>query len=128
MALAFGAVRSEGALLATAVLFQFFMDTAFLGINVYTPEIFPTRIRASGCGWAYGLGRILGALSPLFLGLILQRNLYGLVWTLLCVLMFLAAGGALLARETQGRTLEQISEIAETVAAARPAGARLQEI
>lgn len=113
MALAFGAVTSQGALLGTAVLFQFFMDTAFLGINVYTPEVFPTRIRATGCGWAYGLGRILGAISPLFLGMILQRNLYGQVWTLMCVLMLLSAAGALLGRETQGRSLEQISELAE---------------
>lgn len=51
MALAFGAVQSEAALLITACLFQFCMDTAFLGINVYTPEVFPTRIRASGASW-----------------------------------------------------------------------------
>jgi putative MFS transporter len=121
MALAFGSVRSEGALLGTAVLFQFFMDTAFLGINVYTPEVFPTRIRATGCGWAYGLGRILGAISPLFLGVILQRNLYGFVWILMCVLMLLAACGALLGRETQGQSLEQINEAADTgIAVIRP--------
>ena len=36
----------------------------FGGYSIYFPELFPTRLRASGAGFCYNVGRILAALVP----------------------------------------------------------------
>ena len=40
----------------------------FSGYTVYFPELFPTRLRATGCGICYNGGRFLAALAPFALG------------------------------------------------------------
>jgi MFS family permease len=40
----------------------------FSGYTVYFPELFPTRLRATGCGICYNGGRFLAALAPILLG------------------------------------------------------------
>jgi MFS family permease len=40
----------------------------FCGYTVYFPELFPTRLRATGCGFCYNVGRFLAALAPFTLG------------------------------------------------------------
>jgi MFS family permease len=40
----------------------------FCGYTVYFPELFPTRLRATGCGFCYNVGRILAAIAPFTLG------------------------------------------------------------
>jgi hypothetical protein len=40
----------------------------FCGYTVYFPELFPTRLRATGCGFCYNGGRVLAAIAPLTLG------------------------------------------------------------
>ena len=42
--------------------------TIFGGYSIYFPELFPTRLRASGVGFCYNTARYLGALAPLSLG------------------------------------------------------------
>jgi putative MFS transporter len=110
-ALAFGAVHTAPMLLLTACVFQLLMDIGFLSINVITPEVFPTRVRASGAGWGYGLGRILGAIAPAFLGILLSGHNFNIVWIVMCLVMLAASVGGWLATETRGRSLEQISEL-----------------
>ncbi|MBM3787993.1 MAG: MFS transporter [Acidobacteria bacterium] len=78
---------SIGATALTAGLFQFtaplqpgfhavvfaqgFVSTLFFGwLALYLPEIFPTRVRASGAGLAYNFGRFATAIGVLAAGLL----------------------------------------------------------
>jgi len=42
--------------------------TIFGGYSIYFPELFPTRLRATGVGFCYNTARYLAALAPLTLG------------------------------------------------------------
>jgi MFS family permease len=42
--------------------------TVFGGYSIYFPELFPTRLRATGVGFCYNTARYLAALAPLTLG------------------------------------------------------------
>ena len=39
----------------------------------YLPELFPTRLRATGAGFSYNIGRLIAAGGPLFVGMISAR-------------------------------------------------------
>ncbi len=57
----------------TAMLFLgfplgFFLSGNFSGMGPYLTELFPTRVRGSGQGFVYNLGRGLGAFAPPFVG------------------------------------------------------------
>jgi hypothetical protein len=40
----------------------------FGGYSIYFPELYPTRLRSSGVGFCYNVGRIIEALGPFTLG------------------------------------------------------------
>jgi len=53
------------------VFAQGFVSTLFFGwLALYLPEIFPTRVRASGAGLAYNFGRFATAIGVLAAGLL----------------------------------------------------------
>jgi MFS family permease len=47
----------------------FFVSSVFSGIGPFFTELFPTRMRGSGQGFAYSFGRGIAALYPLLVGL-----------------------------------------------------------
>jgi MFS family permease len=52
-----------------AVFLQGFVSTLFFGwLPLYLPELFPTRVRATGTGIAYNFGRFASAAGVLFAG------------------------------------------------------------
>jgi MFS family permease len=57
-----------------AVLLGFVMGFAtlgpFSGYTVYFPELYPTRLRATGCGICYNGGRFLAAAAPALTGML----------------------------------------------------------
>jgi MFS transporter, SHS family, sialic acid transporter len=56
-----------------AVFAQGFVTTLFFGwLPLYLPELFPTRVRASGSGIAYNTGRIASAAGVLVAGSLLE--------------------------------------------------------
>ena len=48
----------------------FFATGIFAGMGAFLTENFPTRIRASGQGFAYNFGRGIAAFNPTFVGLL----------------------------------------------------------
>jgi MFS family permease len=46
----------------------FFVSGNFSGIGAYFTELFPSRVRGSGQGFAYNFGRGIGALFPALVG------------------------------------------------------------
>jgi MFS transporter, putative metabolite:H+ symporter len=94
-------------------------DSSFAIMAMYTSEIWPSGLRGRGSGISYGVGSIGKIIGPLGLALVVgSSNLIkpeatiNSILTAFCYLgaMFLLAGliYVLVARETKGRTLEQI--------------------
>jgi MFS family permease len=79
-------------LVAGATLFA-----AMAGIYAIAPQIFPTLVRASGTGFAFSLGRLGGALSPVIGAYVLSAPKIGVEPGLIAMGLPLIAAGVLLA-------------------------------
>jgi hypothetical protein len=79
----------------------------FGSFTYYLPELFPTRLRATGAGFCYNIGRIVAAAGPFIVGEVAARGTNTAILTLFWVGFIPAAG--LLALpwivETKGTTL-----------------------
>jgi MFS transporter, putative metabolite:H+ symporter len=106
-AVLFGNAESASMLLTAGMLLSFFNLGAYGILYAYTPEQYPTAIRATGSGIAATAGRIGGILGPLLIG---YRGTLGIsvstVFLLFCVTVLIAAVAVwLLGEETKGKTL-----------------------
>lgn len=59
---------SDGQMLVLGFPLGFFVSGNFSGIGAYFTELFPSRVRGSGQGFAYNFGRGIGALFPALVG------------------------------------------------------------
>ena len=102
-------------LIIRGAILQFFMFGMWSSLYAYTPELFPTRARATGCGFASTWGRIGAFIGPLLVPYILARyetSAEGItaVFTMGGVSFLIAAIAVLiLGPETKGKALEEIS-------------------
>jgi MFS family permease len=60
----------DGLMLLLGFPLGFFATGIFAGMGAFLTENFPTRIRASGQGFAYNFGRGIAALNPTLVGLL----------------------------------------------------------
>ncbi|UJR86212.1 MFS transporter [Sandaracinus amylolyticus] len=60
----------DGAMLALGFPLGFFGSGYFSGIGPFLTELFPTRVRGTGQGFAYGVGRGVGAFFPMLVGVL----------------------------------------------------------
>lgn len=85
----------------------FFASGIFSGMGAFLTELFPTRVRGSGQGFCYNIGRATGALFPVLIGALSSR--FGL-GTSIGIFAVAAYGvliiAALTLPETRGRGLE----------------------
>ncbi|MBQ9486486.1 MAG: MFS transporter, partial [Selenomonadaceae bacterium] len=70
----FGNSATANELLMWGAAMSFFNLGAWGVIYTYTPELYPTAIRALGSGWAAGFGRIGGMLAPMLVGVLLVHG------------------------------------------------------
>ncbi|QXE01931.1 MFS transporter [Terribacillus sp. DMT04] len=106
-AVLFGNAESAAMLLISGMLLSFFNLGAYGILYAYTPEQYPTAVRATGSGIAATAGRIGGILGPLLIG---YRGTLGLsvsaVFLLFCVTVLIAVAAVwFLGEETKGKTL-----------------------
>jgi MFS family permease len=84
----------------------FFGSGYFSGVGAFLTELFPTRIRGSGQGFAYNFGRGVGALFPTLVGILSASMPLGQAIAVFAIgayaLLFVAA---LALPETKGKTL-----------------------
>jgi hypothetical protein len=66
--LAFGFLHKPSDVLWMVPLMGFCTLLVFGGYSIYFPELYPTRLRSSGVGFCYNVGRIVAALGPFTLG------------------------------------------------------------
>ena len=59
---------SDGLMLILGFPLGFFVSGNFSGVGAYFTELFPSRVRGSGQGFAYNFGRGIGALFPALVG------------------------------------------------------------
>ena len=70
----FGNAATSYELLGWGAAMSFFNLGAWGVIYTYTPELYPTAIRALGSGWAAGFGRIGGMIAPMLVGVLLVHG------------------------------------------------------
>jgi putative MFS transporter len=100
------------------VLFGFLaatmMDTFSALAFAYTPEQYPTEIRNSGTGLAYGVGRVANVINPFIVTAILAAYGYPAVFAYIAGAWVITAAIALaFGARTTGRSLEQINRPAQ---------------
>jgi putative MFS transporter len=111
-ALAFTQATTEMSLLINAMVYVYFQDIGNLAMTVYTPEVYPVRIRGKCAALAMGWGRFGGMTSPVVAGVLIGGGNLILVWGMLAVALFIASGlTAVLAYDTRGN-LETVSRAA----------------
>jgi putative MFS transporter len=106
----YGSATTVPIVLITGSLLQFFLIGMMSSIYTYTPELFPTRARATGTGTANAAGRIAAIIGPSIVPPMLAAWKETTSFAFLCV-FFLVAAGIVIAFgvETKGRVLEDIS-------------------
>jgi len=79
-------------------------------LYAYTPELYPTRARATGAGFASSIGRLGSFLGPILIGIILPTAGQVGVFSLGAASFIVAAIVVFLfGVETKGKRLEDIS-------------------
>jgi MFS family permease len=103
---AFLVPRAYAHVLALLPVLGFFNNGIFTGFTIYLPELYPTRLRATGAGFCFNIGRVLAAAGPFVTGaLVAGLGSFGRAAS--AVALIYAVGLAILpfAPETRGRPL-----------------------
>jgi MFS transporter, putative metabolite:H+ symporter len=110
MAMIFANAATPIELMVIGFIMFFFVQVAGNAMQIFTSEVFPTNARASGFGWAAGVGRLATAfIMPTILWV---QNGWGLttVFACLATLLFIAAGAVTqLGPEARQKSLDEIA-------------------
>jgi putative MFS transporter len=114
----FGLIYGLTFLPVMIVLFGFLaatmMDTFSALCFAYTPEQYPTDVRNSGTGLAYGVGRLANVVNPFVISAILAGAGYPFVFAYIAGSWAITAAIALIfGMKTTGRSLETITAVPE---------------
>jgi len=106
----FGNATTAETLLGWGAAMSFFNLGAWGVIYTYTPEMYPTSIRALGSGYAAGFGRIGGMLAPMLVGVMIARGMgMDVVFLMFAsVFVFISIIIMGLGVESKQKTLEEI--------------------
>ena len=97
-----------------AALLSFFNLGAWGVVYTYTPELYPTSVRATGSGIAAAVGRVGGIIGPYLTPVLVPAiAVNGTFALFMAILLITAAAVAALGEETRGRSLEEIAPEAE---------------
>ena len=106
----YGGASDQTQLIVAGLCMQFCAFGMWSALYAYTPELYPTPVRATGTGFASAVGRIGSLIGPSLIGFILPAAGQSGVFALGAGAFALAALAVLvLGEETRGRTLENIS-------------------
>lgn len=109
-ALGLAFTHSDGQIMLAGVLLSFFMNGTYAGVYAYTPEVFPTQVRATGAGLASAIGRIGGITAPILVGLIYPTLGFGGVFGMTTAVLLLGSAAVMIMGvPTRGRSLEDIA-------------------
>ena len=99
--------RSYAGVMWLLPLLGFFSNGIFSGFPVYLPEIFPTRVRATGAGFCFNAGRVLAASGPFLTGyLVMRLGTFARAASAVALVYVLGLVVLLFARETKGEAIQ----------------------
>jgi putative MFS transporter len=87
----------------------FFVSTINIGVYLYTPELYPTRVRALGVGTATAWLRFASMIGPAGVGYMIAGGISSVFLWFGVVAAIAAIVTAAFAVETKGRVLEEVS-------------------
>ena len=105
-AILFGTASAEWTVIATGMALSFFNLGAWGALYAVTPEMYPTSLRATGSGWAAGIGRIASIVAPLTVPLLLVAGGAPLLFVVFAAFFAIAAGAAWGLLDRRGRALD----------------------
>ena len=107
-AFVFGSAETTTLLIVSGILLSFFNLGAWGALYAYSPEQYPTVIRATGAGMAAAVGRVGGILGPLLVGtLVMQGYEIDYIFTIFCIAIVIGVLAVLfLGTETKQLELE----------------------
>jgi putative MFS transporter len=109
-ALGLALTRSDAGIMASGILLSFFMNGTYAGVYAYTPEVFPTDVRATGTGMASSIGRLGAIAAPILVGYVYPLlGFAGVFGATTLVLLVGALAVVLMGVQTRGRSLEDIA-------------------
>ena len=110
MAIVFANAASDLQLLIAGFIMIFFIQVAGNSMQIFASEVFPTNARASGFGWAAGVGRLATAgIIPAILWIQTGWGLTAVFACLAVVLLIAAASVTQLGPEAKRRGLDEIA-------------------
>ncbi len=87
MAMVFSNAGTALQLIAAGFVMTFFVQVAGNSMQIFASEVFPTNARASGFGWASGVGRL--ATAFIMPSILLVQSTYGLTTVFVCLAILL---------------------------------------
>ncbi|MDZ4858790.1 MAG: MFS transporter [Candidatus Hydrogenedentes bacterium] len=105
--LTFNVADSTTVVLVMLSVMGFFLTSLFGGYAVYFPELFPTRLRATGTGFCYNVARYISISGPWTFGILSAQ--IGIAWsaTIMSVVFLLGLIVLPFAPETRGKPLPE---------------------
>lgn len=107
--LGFGAAESASRVMILGTLSYGVIGSANAVLYLYTPEIYPTRMRAIGTGLSTSWLRISSAIGPAVVGVLVGAKGVGPVFWMFAAVAIVGAVAALGMIETRNRRLEEIA-------------------
>jgi len=97
----------SGVLMLLPIL-GFFNNGIFSGFPIYLPELYPTRLRATGAGFCFNAGRILASASPFLTGwLVTTLGTFGRAASTVALIYLAGLMVLIFAPETKGKPLPE---------------------
>ena len=89
-------------------LLGFFNNGIFSGFPIYLPELFPTRLRATGAGFCFNAGRVLASSAPFLTGwLVTTLGSFGRAASTVALIYLVGLVVLIFAPETRGKPLPE---------------------
>jgi putative MFS transporter len=110
MAIVFANAGAPMELMVAGFVMVFFIQVAGNAMQIFASEVFPTNARASGFGWAAGVGRL--ATAFIMPSILLIQQTYGLLTVFVCLailLLIAAVAVTQLGPEAKQRSLDEIA-------------------
>jgi MFS transporter, putative metabolite:H+ symporter len=108
-ALAVGGTKDLTLVMLLATLAYGVIGSVNAVLYLYTPEVYPTRMRAIGTGLATSWLRLASAIGPALVGLMVSRQGIDAVFVMFACVAAIGAVAAIAMIETRSRQLEEIA-------------------
>lgn len=108
----YGGANSMTTIIVWGCLFQMFNFGIWSLIYTYASEVFPTRIRSTGCGTTSSSGRLAALIAPTLFGVIMQAGAPQIFIFVIAAIVFIigAMTTLIFGTETKGKSVEEINE------------------